>query len=76
MNVDTSRQGRAYSFSLIRMFFNIAFWVFLLPFFTAVEYKTGFILMTVVIFIRLSANLYVNILDFNIEQYDQYPLRS
>jgi len=58
------------------MFFNIAFWVFLLPFFTAVEYKTGFILMTVVIFIRLSANLYVNILDFNIEQYDQYPLRS
>lgn len=70
------RQDAAAAFSLIKMAYNLAFWVFLLPFFTAVDFRTGFILMAVIIFIRLGANLYVNFLNFAPEQYDNYPLRA
>ena len=58
------------------MLYNIAFWVFLLPFFTAMDYRLGFILMTIMILIRLSANLYINLVNFKLEQFERYPLRS
>ena len=58
------------------MAYNAAFWIFLLPFFTTMEYSTGFIAFTVIIFVRLGANLYTNnVLELTLEQYESYPLR-
>ena len=62
--------------SLIRKAYNIVFWIFLLPFFTVIEYRTGFLVFTVIIAIRLGLNLYTNnALDLTPEQYDSYPFR-
>ena len=62
--------------SLIRKAYNIVFWIFLLPFFTVIEYSTGFLVFTVIIAIRLGLNLYTNnALDLTPEQYDSYPFR-
>ena len=47
----------------------------MLPFLTLVEFKTGFIIFTIIIFIRLSANLYVNILDLGPVEFEEFPLR-
>jgi hypothetical protein len=70
------QQAAAHPLRLIRNAYNIAFWVFLLPFFTVVEYSTGFIAMTVVILVRLSLNLYTNnFLDLTPEEYDRFPFR-
>ena len=69
------KQGFTHPLSLIRKAYNLAFWVFLLPFFTAIDYSTGFIAFTVIIFIRFGANLYTNILNLTPEQYESYPLR-
>jgi len=54
--------------------FNAVFWLFLLPFFTPVEYSTGFIVFTVIIFVRLVANLYVNNV-LSPEKYGSFPFR-
>ena len=62
--------------ALIRMAYNIAFWTFLLPFFTTMNFRTGFIIFAIIIFVRLSANLYINALKLTPEQYDSFPLRS
>jgi hypothetical protein len=69
------KQGCAHPLALIRAAYNIAFWVFLLPFFTALEYGTGFVLMTVIIFVRLSLNLYTNHVLERPEQYEAFPFR-
>ena len=62
--------------SLIRKAYNIVFWIFLLPFFTVIEYSTGFLVFTIIIAIRLGLNLYTNnALDLTPEQYDGYPFR-
>ncbi|MFA9403691.1 MAG: hypothetical protein ACERKY_11580 [Anaerolineales bacterium] len=62
--------------SLIRKAYNIVFWIFLLPFFTVIEYSTGFLIFTIIIAIRLGLNLYTNnALDLTPEQYDSYPFR-
>jgi len=62
--------------ALIRKAYNLAFWIFLLPFFTMIDYSTGFILFTVIIGIRLVLNLYTNnILDLTPEQFETYPFR-
>ena len=62
--------------ALIRKAYNLAFWVFLLPFFTLVNDSTGFILFTIVIGIRLVLNLYTNnSLDLTPEQFESYPFR-
>jgi hypothetical protein len=56
--------------------YNAAFWVFLIPFFTAVEYSTGFIAFTIIIVVRFSTSLYTNnILNLTPEQYESYPFR-
>ena len=54
--------------------FNAVFWVFLLPFFTPIEYSKGFIAFTVILFIRLGANLYSNNI-LKLEQYERFPFR-
>ena len=70
------KQAFTHPLSLIRKAYNLAFWIFLIPFFTAMEYSTGFIVFTVIILIRLGLNLYTNnVLDLTPEQYESYPFR-
>ena len=69
-------QAFMHPLALIRKAYNAAFWIFLLPFFTTMEYGTGFIAFTVIIFVRLAANLYTNnVLKLTPEQYESYPFR-
>ena len=70
------KQERTHPLSLIRMAYNIVFWVFLLPFMTTMAYSTGFIVFTVIILIRLGANLYINALKLGPEQYQRFPFRT
>jgi hypothetical protein len=70
------QQAFTHPLSLIRKAYNLVFWIFLLPFFTAMQYSTGFIVFSVIILIRLVANLYTNnVLDLTPEEYDAFPLR-
>ena len=70
------QQAFMHPLALIRKAYNLAFWIFLLPFFTSMEYATGFIVFTVIILVRLVANLYTNnILNLTPEEYDRFPLR-
>ena len=64
------------SLKFIRTIYNIAFWAFLIPFFTAIDYGTGFIVFTVIVLVRFGANLYINALNFNPEQYTLFPFRT
>ena len=61
--------------ALIRSAYNLAFWVFLLPFFSRMTDGTGFILFTAIIFLRLVANLYTNQVFTSPEQYERFPFR-
>jgi hypothetical protein len=73
---DAVKQGFTHPLSLIRKAYNAAFWVFLLPFFTAMEYSSGFILFTIIILVRLGTNLYTNnVLRLTPEQFESFPLR-
>jgi len=70
------QQAFLHPLSIIRKAYNTVFWIFLLPFFTIIEYSTGFLVFTVIIAIRLGLNLYTNnALDLTLEQYDSYPFR-
>lgn len=70
------QQAFLHPLALIRKAYNLAFWIFLLPFFTMIEDSTGFILFTVIIGIRLVLNLYTNnLLDLTPEQFEAYPFR-
>ena len=73
---DSVKQGFTHPLALIRKAYNAAFWIFLLPFFTIIDYSTGFLAFTVIIAIRLGLNLYTNnALDLTPEQYESYPFR-
>lgn len=78
-NTDNSAadpQKWAHPLALVRMFYNLVFWVFLIPFFTVVEDRVGFMAMTVVIGIRLVLNLVTNnLLNLTPDQFDRYPFR-
>jgi hypothetical protein len=75
-NYVSVKQGFAHPLALIRKAYNIAFWIFLLPFFTIIDYSTGFLAFTVIIAIRLGLNLYTNnLLDFTPEEYERFPFR-
>lgn len=70
------RQVSTHPLALIRKAYNAAFWIFLLPFFTLIEYGTGFLLFALVIAVRLSLNLYTNnVLHLTPEQYERFPFR-
>lgn len=73
---DSVHQGPAQPLGMIRAAYNIVFWVFLIPFFTKIDNSTGFIVFTIVIFVRLAANLYINFLNFKPEQYERFPFRT
>ena len=70
------QQRFTHPLSLVRFIYNAAFWVFLLPFFTSVDYSIGFVAFAAVIFVRLTANAYTNnLLNLTPAQYDAYPFR-
>ena len=70
------KQGFAHPLALIRLAYNAAFWIFLLPFVTAITYGIGFIAFSVVIFVRLSLSLYTNnALKLTPQQFESYPFR-
>lgn len=69
-------QGFPHPLWLVRFVYNAAFWVFLLPFFTAIDYSTGFVAFAFVILLRFIANAYTNnVLDLTPQQYDAHPFR-
>lgn len=75
-NYVSAKQAFTHPLSLIRQAYNIAFWVFLLPFFTTMAYGTGFVIFTVIILVRLTLNLYTNnFLHLTPEQHEGYPFR-
>jgi hypothetical protein len=70
------RQAFMHPLALIRKAYNTVFWIFLLPFFTTMEYSTGFLAFTVIIAIRLVLNLYTNnALKLTPAEYESYPFR-
>jgi hypothetical protein len=76
-NSDIPQPEITKSFSLIRMAYNLAFWLFLPPFLTdKVDYSFGFVAFTIVILIRLALNLYTNnFLEQTPERYNNFPFR-
>ncbi len=76
-NFDSIKQGYAHPLALIRLAYNLVFWIFLIPFlYSTIDYGTGFIAFTVVIFIRLTLNLYTNnFLNLTPAQFESYPFR-
>ena len=75
-NYVSVKQGFTHPLALIRKAYNAAFWIFLLPFFTAIDYSTGFVVFAVIIFVRLGANLYTNnVLNLMPEQFESHPFR-
>jgi hypothetical protein len=75
-NYVSVKQGFTHPLALIRKVYNAAFWVFLVPFFTAVDYSTGFIAFTVIILVRLGLNLYTNnILKPTPAEFESLPFR-
>ena len=72
----SAQQGFMHPLALIRKAYNAVFWIFLLPFFSTMEYSTGFIAFSVVIFIRLTLNLYTNnFIKLTPQQFESYPFR-
>jgi hypothetical protein len=76
-NRELVKQSSVHPMALIRAAYNIVFWVFLIPFlFSAIDYGSGFIWFSTVIFIRLVLNLITNnFLKLTPQQFEQYPFR-
>jgi hypothetical protein len=54
---------------------NLLFWFFLVPFFTPMSYGTGFVVYSIILLTRFTANTYINLRDFGPGQYYAYPFR-
>jgi hypothetical protein len=75
-DLEMIKQARTHPLALIRSAYNIAFWFFLLPFFTVIDFSTGFVVTTIIIGIRLALNFYMNnALDLTPQEYDRFPFR-
>ena len=73
---DSAGQVPASPLSLVRTAYNVAWWLpILLTFIKVVDYRTGFIIFTVVTFARLGANLYANNV-LELEQFERFPFRA
>ena len=70
------KQGCTHPLALIRMAYNAVFWIFLIPFFTAIDYSIGFVAFTVIILVRLGLNLYTNNAPLTPDQYARSPFRT
>ena len=56
--------------------YNAIWWIpMLLPFTNIIDHRTGFIAFTVILFVRLVANLYRNNV-LNLEQAESFPFRA
>ena len=74
---ESVNQGCTHPLALIRKAYNAVFWIFLLPFFTSMNYSTGFVAFAVIILVRLGANLYTNnALEMTPEQFERFPFRT
>ncbi len=73
----SAQQGCIHPLALIRTAYNFVFWIFLLPFLTvAIDYSTGFIAFTIIIFVRLAANLYTNnVIRLQLAEFERFPFR-
>ena len=70
-------QGFSLTLTVIRVAYNAAFFIFLVPFFTKIDYGIGFVILTVIILVRLGANLYANnVIRHKTEQFESFPLRA
>ena len=71
------RQVFSLPITLIRIAYNAAFWIFLIPFYTKIDFRVGFIALTIIIFLRLGANLYANhVFKSEAEQFERFPFRA
>jgi hypothetical protein len=68
----TSPSGLA---SIILLVHSILFWSFLIPFFTPMSYRAGFVMYTVILLIHLAANTYINLRISTPAKYYAFPLR-
>lgn len=69
-------QSIPHPIALVRIVYNIAFWTFLLPFVTSLDYRIGFVIFTIVIFFRIIANFYANnIMRQTPEDFERFPFR-
>jgi hypothetical protein len=75
-NQELVKQASMHPLAILRKIYNLIFWIFLLPFFTIVDYGTGFIIFTVIIGIRFVLNLITNnLLHLTPQQFENYPFR-
>ena len=75
-DTDLVRSASKPGSSLMRTLYNLAFWVFLLPFFTQMPESTAFILFSIVIGARSLLNLYTNnVFKPTPQQFEDYPFR-
>tara|TARA_B100001989_G_scaffold241614_1_gene207674 strand:- start:477 stop:713 length:237 start_codon:yes stop_codon:yes gene_type:complete len=72
---DTPRPAPAGLSRVLLWVHNLAFWFFLVPFFTSMSYETGFAIYAAILFVRFLANTWTDIKDFTWEQYYAFPLR-
>ena len=54
---------------------NLAFWFFLIPLFTSMGYRSGFIAFAAILFFRFLANSYINLKDFDAARFYRFPFR-
>jgi hypothetical protein len=54
---------------------NLAYWFFLIPFFTQMSYSMGFLVYSIILLTRFIANTYINLRGFTPAQYYAYPFR-
>lgn len=75
-NNKNKKKPRPGNFSMVLLVtHNLLFWFFLIPLFTSVSYHTGFISFTIILFLRFMGAIYINMKNFNAEQYYRYPFR-
>jgi phosphatidylglycerophosphate synthase len=62
--------------SLVRMVYNVIWWVPMILSFTGViDYRTGFIAFFAVTVFRLVVNIYVNY-NLDLEKFEKFPLKA
>jgi hypothetical protein len=73
----SSQPSQPQPYALLRAAYNLAFWVFLLPFlFGDIQYATGFAAFTIVVLVRFGINLFTNnVLKLTPDQFDRFPFR-
>ncbi|MFC1947453.1 hypothetical protein ACFLXY_05995 [Chloroflexota bacterium] len=70
------KRGVTHPLSIIRLVYNVVWWIPMLLSFTGViDYRTGFIAFFTVTVFRLFINIYVNY-SLNLEAFEKFPLKA